>query len=116
ELLFRVVARVDLRECTQLGVRAEEEVDAAACPLDFSRATTPALKDVCSVGRGPPLRVHVEQVDEEVVGQRPRLRGKNADTRLPCVRVEDAQAADEHRQLGGGQCQHAGPFDQQILG
>src|SRR5674476_637187 len=37
ELLLRVVARVDLRKCTELGVRPEDEVNAAAGPLELAR-------------------------------------------------------------------------------
>ena len=43
ELLARVVARVDLRERAQLGVRAEDEVDAASGPLELARGGVAAL-------------------------------------------------------------------------
>src|SRR4030088_266927 len=72
ELLLRVVARVDLGDGTQLGVRAEDEVDAAAGPLKLARGGVAALEGV--LGRRLPLRAHVEQIHEEVVGQRPGRR------------------------------------------
>src|ERR1700716_4222843 len=78
ELLPRVVARVDLGDGTQLGVRAEDEVDAAAGPLRLTRGGVAALEGLRVPGRGLPLRAHVEQVHEEVVGQRPGRRGEGA--------------------------------------
>ena len=73
ELLARVVAGVDLGERAQLGVRAEDEVGAAAGPLQLAVAASRASK--CSRRRGRrPRRAEVEQVDEEVVRQRARGR------------------------------------------
>ena len=60
--------------------------------------------------------VHVEQVDEEVVGQRPGPVGEDAVLRLADVGAEDTQAADEHGHLGGGQRQELRPVHQQVLG
>ncbi len=71
ELLLRVVAPVDLRECTKLGVRTEDEVDAASGPLGFARREVAALEDLLGPGRRLPRRLQVEQAHEEVVGQRP---------------------------------------------
>ena len=78
ELLPRVVARVDFRERTELGVRAEDEVDAAAGPLELARPTCAALEGLRGVGRRPPFRGHVQEVHEEVVRQRARPPGENA--------------------------------------
>ena len=62
-----------------------------------------------------PLRVHVEQVHEEVVGQRPGPLGEDAEFGLPDVRIQHAQAADQHRHLGSGQRQQLRPIHQQLL-
>jgi hypothetical protein len=59
-------------------------------------------------------RAHVEQVDEEVVGQRLGPVGEDAVLGLPCWR-QDAHAADEHRHLRRGQRQQLRPIDQQFL-
>ena len=78
---LRVVGRVDLRERSQLGVRAEDQVDGGGGPLDLARAAIAALVDVLGVGRRP-LRAHVEQVHEEVVGQRLGPVGEDAVLRI----------------------------------
>ena len=72
ELLLRVRAGIDLREGAQLRVRTEDQVDARAGPLDRLGLAVAALVHAVGVGRLP-FRAHVEQVDEEVVGQRPGL-------------------------------------------
>ena len=59
-----------------------------------------------------PLRAHVEQVHEEVVGQRLRPVGEDAVLRLAEVGVQRAHAADERRHLGRGQLQHVGALQQ----
>src|SRR5687768_12909404 len=50
ELLLRVVARVDLRDSSELGVRSEDEVDGGGGPLDLARGAVLTLVDV--LGRG----------------------------------------------------------------
>src|ERR1700749_4734486 len=73
ELLFRIRHAIDFRERTKLRVRAEDQVDAGGGPLDRVGLAIAALID--SLAGVAPLRAHVEQVDEEVVGQRLRLAG-----------------------------------------
>src|SRR4030088_1262211 len=85
ELLLRVVARIDLGDGTQLGVRAADEVDAAGGPFDLAGGEVAALEGLRVLGRPPPLRAHVEQVHEEVVGQRLGRRGEDATRGLPGV-------------------------------
>src|SRR6266508_2519749 len=67
ELLPCVVARVDLRERAQLGVRAEDEVGAAAGPRELARGGVVTLEGLRARGRRLPRRAKVEQVHEEVV-------------------------------------------------
>jgi hypothetical protein len=43
ELLLRVVACVDLREGSKLGVRTEDEVDGGGSPLEFARGAIATL-------------------------------------------------------------------------
>ena len=62
------------------------------------------------------MRAHVEQVDEEVVGQRLRPPGEDAVRGLPGIRAEDAQTADQNRHLGCRQRQQLRPVHQQLLG
>src|SRR6266700_1291646 len=56
ELLPRVVARVDLRKRAQLGVRPEDEVDAAAGPRDLARGEVATLEGLRVLGRRLPCR------------------------------------------------------------
>src|SRR6185295_9174049 len=58
ELLLGVVARVDLGERPQFGVRAEDEVGPAPGPLDLPGGPVEALERVL-VTRRLPLDVHV---------------------------------------------------------
>src|SRR5690348_7845168 len=81
ELLLRVSRRIHLRDCAELRVRTEDQVDGRGRPLNRPRAAVAALVRVVPCG-WLPLRAHVEQVDEEVVGQRLRLLRKNAVSRL----------------------------------
>src|SRR6266478_2129538 len=112
--LLRVVARIDFRECPELGVRTEDKVDTGAGPLDFARRAVAPLKHAFSRG-GLPLRTHVEQVDEEIIRQRFRPVGEDAVLGLPEVRVQGAHAADENRHLGGGQREQLRAIQQQLL-
>src|SRR3954468_18022252 len=85
ELFLRVGARVDLRNRTELGVRAEDEVDGRPGPLDRASRTVAPLVHVLRAVRPPPLGAHVEQVHEEVVGQRLGPVGEYAVPRLANV-------------------------------
>ncbi len=64
---------------------------------------------------GLPLRVHVQQVDEEVVGQRAGLLSEDAMLRVAGIRAQDAQATDEDRHLRRRQPQQLRPIDQHLL-
>src|SRR3954452_21724387 len=55
ELLLRVVARVDLRDGSELGVRTEDEVDGGGGPLELAGGTIPTLVHVLGRGGGLPL-------------------------------------------------------------
>jgi hypothetical protein len=90
ELLFRVVACVDLREGSELGVRTEDEVDGGGSPLELARGAIATLVYVLIRGGCLPLRVQVEQVHEEVVGQRLRPVGEDAVFGLSEVGVQGA--------------------------
>ena len=62
-----------------------------------------------------PLGAHVQEIHEEVVGQRLRTNREDAVLRLAVVRAQDAQAADENRHLRRGQRQELRSVDQQLL-
>ena len=115
ELLLGVVARVDLGERAQLGVRAEDEVDAAAGPLDLpggrsrpSNASSSPASDVHSMSMSSRL---VKKSLVSVPGRSVSTPGR----RPAGVGAEHAQAADEHGHLGRGQVEQVGPVDEQVL-
>ena len=62
-----------------------------------------------------PLRIHVEQVDEEIIRQRSGPVGEDAVFGLAGVRVQGAQAADQNRHLRGSQRQQLRPIDEQFF-
>ncbi len=62
-----------------------------------------------------PLRAHVQQVHEEVIGQRLRLLREDPMGGMADVGIQDPHAADQHRHLRSGQRQQLGPIDQQFL-
>src|SRR5260221_4470091 len=112
--LLRVVTCIDFRYCSELGVRTEDKVDTGASPLDLVGLPIAPLVD--AIGAiGLPLRVHVEQVDEKVVGQHLWPLGEDAVSGLPCICTEDAHATDENRHLRRSQSQQLRPIHQQFL-
>ena len=75
--LLGVIARVVLGDCAELRVGGE-------CKVDFARGPGAARRRRAlehGGGAVPPrrARAHGEQVDEEVVGEHPRLRREHAD-------------------------------------
>src|ERR1700722_9532019 len=73
ELLLRIRASIDFCESTQLRVGAENQIGARGCPLELTALGIAALIHRLLLRSRRPLRVHVEQVLEEVIGQRLRL-------------------------------------------
>src|SRR5438552_14841515 len=58
ELLLRVVACVDLRDGSELGVRTEDEVDGGGGPLGLARREIATLVQVLRRRGCLPLRAH----------------------------------------------------------
>ena len=69
KLLLRIRASVDLGQSPELGVRTEDEIDTSAGPLDFASLAITSFKHVPGFRYRLPLRAHVEQIHEEVVGE-----------------------------------------------
>src|SRR5215469_13870650 len=76
EFLVDVGTPVNFRKGTELRVRSEDQIDTGSGPLLLLRLPVTAF--VCVVAGLLPLRVHVEQVDEEVVRQFSGSGGKDA--------------------------------------
>src|SRR5260370_19358421 len=78
--LLRVVARIDFRQCPELGVRTEDKVNTGASPLDLARLPVASFvhgSRAVRLRRRLPLRVHVEQIDEEIIRQHLRPIGED---------------------------------------
>src|ERR1700683_1308449 len=79
KLLLGIRARINFRKSTQLRLRTEDQIDASSRPLDLVRLPVApfvqALRNPLNRTRSLPLRIHVEQVDEEIIRQRLRLVG-----------------------------------------
>src|SRR6187402_1826524 len=102
ELFVRVGAAIDLRYGSQHGARAEDEIDTGSGPLELvGFPITPFER----ISGGLPAGVHVQQIDEEVIGQRGRRLREDTIQRLSRIGAEHAQATDQHGQLGRGQRQ-----------
>ena len=97
----------------ELRVRPEDQVDARRPPPQFVGLAVAAF--VGAVGDGMPLRLHGEQVDEEVVRQDAGPVGEDAVLGASGIRTENAQAAEKHRHLRRGQRQQLRPVDQRLL-
>ena len=69
KLLLRVRARINFRECSELRVRTEDQIDTGAGPLDLIRLPISPLVHAFRASGRLPLRAHVDTVDEEVVRQ-----------------------------------------------
>ncbi|CAG9942539.1 unnamed protein product [Clonostachys rosea f. rosea IK726] len=115
QLLLAAGAGVHLGQGAELGLRAEDEVEAGGGPLLGARLAVGALEDVLGVVDGLPLGGHVQQVDEEVVGQDTRAGGEDAVGRAVKVGVDGAETADEDGQLGGGELEEVGAVDEGLL-
>src|SRR5512136_2334273 len=100
ELLLGVLTAIDLRDGPELGVRTEDEVDTGAGPLEFARGAITTFEHVCVFRGCLPRRAHVEQIHEEVIGERLRALGEDAVPGPSEVGLQDAQAAHEHRHFG----------------
>ncbi len=112
--LLRVVTCIDFREGSELGVRTENEVGGGTGPLELTRPVIDSLEHAFGCGGRLPRRVHVEQIHEEIMGQRPGPLGEDTEFGLPDVCIQDTHTADEHRHLGSGQRQHVCPIHQQL--
>ena len=62
-----------------------------------------------------PRRAHVEQIHEEVIGERLRALGEDAVLGLSEIGIQDAHTANENRHLRSGQSQQLRSINQQLL-
>src|SRR5208283_4761708 len=105
ELLLGVLTSVDFRQGPELGVRTEDQVDTGAGPLECARCAIATLEYVSVLRGWLPRRAHVEQIHEEIIGERLWPLGEDAVLGPSEVGLQDAQAAHEHRHLRSGQRQ-----------
>jgi hypothetical protein len=98
EFLLPIFACIDFAQGPQLSMRTEDQIDPAAGPLHFAGLAVAPFEHVIGGRDRFPFRTHVEQVAEEVVGQRFRPAGE--DTMLAILSgmdVQGTQAADKRR-------------------
>ena len=69
EGLFGIGGGVDFGDGTELGVGAEDEVGAGCGVFDFAGGAIDAFEDAFRGRRCLPFSGHVEQIDEEVIGE-----------------------------------------------
>ena len=96
-------------------MRTEDEVDGGGSPLELARGAIATLVYVLIRGGWLPLRVHVEQVHEEVVGQRLGPAGEDAVLGLSEVGVSGRacrQSGPSSRERSASACC---PLHQQLL-
>src|SRR5581483_8041196 len=104
KLFAGISTGINFAESSKLRVRAEEQIDAAGGPLQFAGvAIASFVRATIPVGSGLPLRVHVEQVYEEVIRQRLRTLREHPVLRVPEVCIEHAKTTDEHRHFRSGE-------------
>src|SRR4051794_15310804 len=65
KLLLGVLAGIDLGNGSELRMRAKNEIDGGARPLDAARRAITPFVEVLALGGLSPFRAHVEQVHEE---------------------------------------------------
>ncbi len=107
---LRVVTGIEFGDAPELGIGTEDQVDTGAGPLELAGGAVAQLIHAFGGRGGLPLRLHVDQVDEEVIRQRPRPLGEDAVLGLPEVRIQSAHAADENRHFGSRQRQQLRPI------
>jgi hypothetical protein len=107
-----VGARVDFREGAELRVGTEDEVDRGRGPLDLAGLAVAAFEEVLADLRLLPDHGLVEEVDEEVIGERAGLLGHHAEAGEADGGVEGAHAADEDRHLRRRERQELGAVDE----
>ena len=115
KLLFCVAACIDFRKSSELRVRAEDQIDNGARPLELARRPVAPFQHDFGCGGLLPVRAHVEEIHEEVIGQRLGSFGENTVLGLADVRIQRAQPADQNGHLRGGQ-RHQLRFVHQQLG
>ena len=114
ERLLPIAASIDFSEGSELGVRTEDEIDYSAGPLEIAGRPIAPLQYGFRCSGLLPLRVHVEEIHEEIIGQCFGPFGENALFGVPEVCIQGAHAADQNRYLRSGQRQQVRPIHQQL--
>src|SRR5271157_201995 len=94
ELLLPVAACIHFREGAELRVRTEDQIDYGARPLELAARPIAPFQHAVRCRGLLPLRLHVEQIHKEIIGQCSGPFGKNAMLGLPEVCIQRAHAAD----------------------
>src|SRR5271157_1843666 len=95
ELLLSVAARIDFREGAELRVRTEDQINYSARPLELAGGPIAPFQYARGCCGLLPLRLHVEQIHEEIIAQCSGPLGEDAMLGVPVVRIQRAHAADQ---------------------
>ena len=83
KLILGILASINLRERTKLSVGTEDQVNPRGSPLGSPGGAVVTLKQVALLRSRFPHSVHIQQVHEEIIGQRFRSFGKDFLSLLP---------------------------------
>src|SRR5680860_221452 len=115
ELLRGVVARIDLGQGAQLGIRAEQQIDTRAAAHQLIRALLAAFERLRAWIQRLPGGAELQERDKELVAQHARTVGEDAIGRTVPVGAEYAQTAHEHGHLRRAQGEQVGLVHQLVL-
>src|SRR5579863_5060048 len=118
ELLLGVGTAIDFCKCAQLGMRAEDQINAGSGPLGLVCLAVTSLVDISRairVIRRLPLSFHVEKVDEEIVAQGTGLLSEDSMLCATGVSAQNAQASDQDGHFWRSQPQQLRFIDQHLL-
>ena len=112
---MRIIAGVNLCQRAQDGVRTEDQIGAGGGIFHFTAGAIASGKQLIGFVGRLPLRVHIQQVHEEISAQHALTVGEHAVLAAIKVGTQYAQAADQHRQFWRSQRQLLGFINQQRL-
>lgn len=115
ELLVAVGTAVHLGDSTELGVGAQDQVDAGGSPLLLASLAVGTLEELGVWASWLPDGAHVKEVDEEVVCQVTNAIGEDTVGRSIVVGAQDTETTDQGGQLDSGEVQEVSSVDEVLL-
>ena len=110
-----VGAGIDFGDGAEFRVGTEDEIHARARPFDFAGLAVASFKGGAVLIGGGPGSPKVQEVDEEVVGERFGLCREDTMLRTAGISVEHTKAADQNGHFGGRQGEQLGLINQHFF-